>query len=415
MTSKAPATFAYSILLLVTLMGAYQFQLIGTVFASDILFTAIAVVGLGTFWRSAAGSGTRNTAVLLLSFPFVAVGVDGFNSVPLSDIARGGARNVVFVATIVSSVYIWKTFGWRKFCWLNIAVLFSQTLYGYGNDATAVQAGAGGEASTDLAYLVKYLNAQIIIFPVLFLLGRWPMIVFVALVLVGAVDFVLLDARSSGLVFGLAAILYIWRNSRTNVSSAIKWTAGVTILIAAMAYVYQDYLDINQITVLERREASNTERFDVAYDAWMTFLGSPATGVGSWQHTNRYMYLTERGEQTLGVHSGTLMLMVEYGLWGCVVAGAIYFLIARSTRILVTTRGWNPTDLRDVMPYIIHSLVLGVYILVNCPFNGYVRIILGLNVGCAFVVLDDFRSRSPANRTHRAASMPVLKPSAPSA
>ncbi len=416
MTTKTSTTPKYAILFIAGLMGGYEFQLIGIVFACDIMFLAIAVVGLGTFWRSAAGSGTRNTAVLLLSFPFVAVGVDGFNSVPLSDMARGGARNVVFVATVVSAVYIWKIFGWRRFCWFNVAVLFSRTLFGYGNEATAALVGASAEVTTDLAYIVKYLNAQILIFPVLFLLGRWPMIVFFALVVVGVADVVLLDARSGGVIFGLIAVLYLWRNSRANSGSAIKWAIGISIAIALVGYIVGKNFDIDDARFLERWEGSNSERFDMAYEAWKTILANPITGVGSWQLTNGYFVGgATRDQAILGVHSGALMLMSEYGIWGTLVTSAMLLLMARSVRRVVSVKGWNPTELRDMMPFIIQSLVVAVYILSNCPFNGFVRIIFGFNVGCAFVVLDDFRSRSPANRTDRAVSMPVLKPSAPSA
>lgn len=365
--------------LLITLPAGYQIESVGTLFVGDMLLISFASFGFVPLVESWRSRGMKCFVWLLILFPPIAALLDHFHGVSLSDMFRGGGRNVVFLAGILVVQFLIQRVGLHLALWLVSGFYISQPV---------VAVWLQPELFSDMAFVIKYYWGTYLLIPILLLLRNWPRIISVVMVSGGLVAFLLFDCRGDGALWIISGVIFEFRSNLINFGLKKALLISLLGVGICMGFILDKSIWENlAIQKADRWETSNSERMDIAIDAAISISNNILTGTGSWTHAKNY-YNEKNPTQFLSVHSTILMLTVEYGITGFAVSFGCFAIIAIAIiKLLRTkiTRGHYGLNW-EIGPLLV-MLVDGFYILLMIPLNGATRFFLGFSVGVALYVL----------------------------
>jgi hypothetical protein len=360
----------YLKILFVVLFGlsfGWSFSFVGVLYFGDLV---IFCVLLFSFFKVVQGQVRFHREVLFfLSLPAVGLVWDLFNYVPLDDTFRGLARNGIFGASVVVGAFFMLKIGFSTLWYLYVSVCISLVVWSVAYDPYIV---------SNLTSLLKYYGGSYSFIFVQTVIKRVPILQIIMAFLISVTCFLFLDSRGGALIWGtigLSVIGILTIGKFILRRYLLLHVIAVTTMILGLGIInYSKYLNIEL-----RRSESSRLRWDMAYDALLGFLDSPWLGNGSWQHARVYVDINDPNLET-GVHSYILQLAYEYGLFGLFFGFFALFVLFRNFKevLRMFVNGRLSQANLFMLTYLYIFLVYGI---INSPFAGYSRIIIGMGIG----------------------------------
>lgn len=364
----------FKLCLLCSVFSGCAFNLIGILYVGDILMLGGAVF-LALYLLNSDYSIRPYFGYLILLTSGVGAFflLDLYNGISGNDILRGLSKHLVFISSIIVSLFLLDFFGLYKSLVLFLVFICSLGLM--------VMVGLSVERdglNLDLYSFIKYLN------------GFYVMILFILLTkrsiftmhLIGLFSILVLimflDFRTGSLIILGGFLGYYFFRLALRLSAWITATVFMVFTFFAFSLISNFLTDDKffDSNVIERRLESNRQRSDMSDFAIQEFLIRPYTGYGSWQSANRYVD-PQNTQQYIGIHSMILQYAHEYGITGIVWSIFIFGIAVRAIRkipILMQSAG-----IAETMVTIMFILVL-FYSVVFGGLGGYGRFSLAFSL-----------------------------------
>jgi hypothetical protein len=307
---------------------------------------------------------------------------DLLNRVPRDDLIRGVLRNYIFCFVALATCLALEAYGRRWAAWWIIGSLVSFPLF-------ALLLSFGLVSNIDR--LFRWENGVFLLLPIqafvvwLFRARKLRLLVGAGLFVGMGVYAYTMDIRSlSGMLWCAAFVEILCVYKYIPVMLRVPAFLTATVLFIAAAFIAYTEITGFDYSVYQRRLASDSLRYEMANDAWDSYLSSPVLGNGSWQHARSFVD-PDKMEALIGVHSTVIQFAYEYGTLGLIVGCAILLAHVAALGKMVMLHRLYATDW--LYGYL---LLLGIYHTIMSPFAGPQRFTLGVSLGIACSVL--FRS-----------------------
>jgi O-antigen ligase len=354
------------------LLGGASVSFVGQLYIADILMLCVAGIaflsgGIHVLWRRSCARLIYFLLICIVGFTFT----DFMNHIPYSDLMRGGARNLVLVATVFAGGYAYATYGRDRAFLLFSILLGSQVLWIMLGVTSIFE-----QYDWDWMILIKFTGLIFTLGIPFYFLGRNPVFPAVILLAVAATCALVLDYRTGAVVQVSVVLAYLMRPVFRRIN---RWLLTVLALLSAGIILWganQFFLryDLFASEVIQRRMESNAEREALAAVGWNMIKSSPVIGYGSWQFSNVFGDLENRAGE-FGVHSMFLQFGLEYGALG-VAFSVLYAIVVFAWFVMILRMPKTAGDAGMWM----FSFFLSVFALSNCFFGGvnnYTRIFAG--------------------------------------
>ncbi len=344
-----------------------RYNLVGVLYLGDIIILIITYFSLIKIFHGKLN--LHPEALVCLSLPVVGIVWDLFNNVPLHDMFRGLARNLIFASSIVTGAICLLKFGFTKLWYMYVSVCISLLTWSIAYDPYV---------TTNLVILTKYYGGSHAFIALQTIFKKLPLLQIVVVCLSSAVCLLFLDWRGGALIWAATGL------SVMGISIAGKLVLRRYILfhvigIASLLLVFDILSYSNHPIITLRRGESARLRLDMTYHAWDGFMESPWLGNGSWNHARVYIDKNDPYLET-GVHSYVFQLAYEYGIYGLVLGLLILYLLFKNFKSVLGmyVAGSLPFSNLFMLTYLYIYLVYGI---VNSPFAGFSRIVIGMGIG----------------------------------